>query len=158
MYYGNNGDFAMAYGDDSERIRERAWDRYIEPQIQRGARQIAVAIKPLMKEMESEGFKTNRPRQFCTALQKREFLREKNLELERVDGPPSGTSTTVVLHFKYGGGGGGIASELPEGTSAARAQRAMDKLYGSMKDEIAAHGGAEAFIRWVRSDEEEDGA
>ena len=146
----------MAYGDDSERIRERAWNRYIEPQIQRGARQIAVAIKPLMKEMESEGFKTNRPRQFCTALQKREFLREKNLVLDRVDGPPSGTSTTVVLHFNYGGDHGSGSSEMPG--DAERAQRAMDKLYGSMKDEIAAHGGAEAFIRWVRSEEDEDAA
>jgi hypothetical protein len=149
---------SMAYGDDSERIRERAWDRYIEPQIKRGARQITVAIKPLMKEMESEGFKTNRPRQFCTALQKREFLREKNLVLDQIDGPPSGTSTKVVLHFSYRGNRSGDPSAVPTDSPAERAHRAIDKLYGSMKDEIAAHGGAEAFIRWVRSDEDEGAA
>ena len=148
----------MAYGDGNEQIRKRAWERYIEPQIQRGARRIELPIKPLMKEMEAEGFKTNRPRQFCTALQKKDFLREKNLVLDRVDGPPSGTSTTVVLHFSYGGDGGGSASALPGESAAERAQHAMDKLYGLMKDEIAAHGGAEAFIRWVRSDEDEDAA
>ena len=49
-----------------------------------------MAIKPLMKEMEAEGFAPNRPRQFCTALQKKDFLREKNLVLDRVEGPPSG--------------------------------------------------------------------
>jgi hypothetical protein len=146
----------MAYGDESERIRTRAWERYIEPQIQGGRTSIKLAIKPLMKEMEAEGFKTNRPRQFCTALQKRTFLEEKNLVLDRVDGPPSGTSTTVVLHFTYSGDRG--ASALLDESPAERVQRAMDKLYGLMKDEIAAHGGAEAFIRWVRSEEDEDAA
>ena len=47
----------MAYGDGSELIRQRAWERYIEPQIQRGATSIELPIKPLMKEMESEGFR-----------------------------------------------------------------------------------------------------
>lgn len=148
----------MAYGDGNAQIRKRAWEKYIAPQIERGVLAIELPIKPLMREMEAEGFSTNRPRQFCTALQKKEFLREKNLVLERVDGPPSGTSATVVLHFRYGGDGGGGASELPGESAAERAQQAMDKLYGLMKDEIAAHGGAEAFIRWVRSDEDEDAA
>ncbi|MGA1981234.1 MAG: hypothetical protein ABSG84_02090 [Acidobacteriaceae bacterium] len=144
----------MAYGDGNEQIRKRAWEKYIAPQIQKGASAIVLPIRPLMKEMEAEGFKTNRPRQFCTALQKREFLREKNLVLDRVDGPPSGTSTTVVLHFRYAGGSAtsGVAGESP----AQRASRLTEKLRGLMKDEIAAHGGAEGFIRWVRSDEDED--
>jgi hypothetical protein len=148
----------MAYGDGNEQIRKRAWEKYIFPQIQKGALVIALPIKPLMKEMEAEGFKTNRPRQFCTALQKREFLREKNLLLDRVDGPPSGTSTTVVLHFKYYGDRGGTASAVPVESAAERKLLALDKLRGLMRDEIAAHGGAEGFIRWVRSDEDEDAA
>jgi hypothetical protein len=148
----------MAYGDGNELIRKRAWERYIAPQIQKGALVIVLPIKPLMKEMEAEGFKTNRPRQFCTALQKKEFLREKNLVLDRVDGPPSGTSTTVVLHFTYGGSGKRPMPGLPGESTKDRALRAMKQLYGSMKDEIGAHGGAEAFIRWVRSDEDEDAA
>jgi hypothetical protein len=148
----------MAYGDGNAQIRKRAWEKYIEPQIQRGARRIELPIKPLMKEMEAEGFSTNRPRQFCTALQKREFLREKNLVLERVDGPPSGTSTTVVLHFRYGGDGGGSVSELPGESATERALRLTEPLYGLMKNEIAARGGAEGFMRWVRSDEDEDEA
>jgi hypothetical protein len=147
----------MAYGDDSERIRRRAWERFIEPQILRGSKRIELPIKPLMKEMESEGFKTNRPRQFCTALQKKDFLREKNLVLDRVDGPPSGTSTTVVLHFSVAGEAGSSSTVRGE-TPAQRAFRLTEKLRGLMKDEIAAHGGAEGFIRWVRSDEDEDAA
>jgi hypothetical protein len=145
----------MAYGDGNEQIRKRAWERYIEPQIQRGVSAIELAIKPLMKEMEAEGFKANRPRQFCTALQKREFLREKNLVLDRVDGPPSGTSTTVVLHFRHLGTGGGVEPVVTE-SSAERALRLTERLHGLMKDEIAEHGGAEGFVRWVRSDSDAD--
>lgn len=145
----------MPYGDASEQIRERAWKRYIEPQIRRGQRSIRMPIKPLMKEMESDGFQTNRPRQFCTALQKREFLRDKKLVLNRVEGPPSGTSTTVVLHFHYGGDLGKPLAPNGE-TPAQRAYRLTEKLRGRFKDEIAAHGGTEGFIRWIRSDEDED--
>jgi bisphosphoglycerate-dependent phosphoglycerate mutase len=39
--------------------------------------------------------------------------------------------------------------ESPE----AWAHRATGKLFGLLKDEIAAAGGAEAFLRWVRSDD-----
>jgi hypothetical protein len=35
--------------------------------------------------------------------------------------------------------------------------RVANKLHGLMKEEIAAHGGAEGFIRWVRSDEGDAG-
>jgi hypothetical protein len=146
----------MAYGDGSDLIRKRAWDKYIQPQIQSGKKRIELAIKPLMKDLEAEGFKTNRPRQFCTALQKRKFLQEKELVLDRVDGPPSGWSTTVVLHFTYAGCGG--APGPAGGATSERAQRAIDRLYGSMKDEIGAHGGAERFLRWVRSEEDGEDA
>jgi hypothetical protein len=48
--------------------------------------------------------------------------------------------------------------ELPkEETSAERAQRLTDKLSELLKEEIAAFGAGDAFIRWVRGhDEEED--
>jgi hypothetical protein len=148
----------MAYGDDSEEIRTRAWERYIEPQIRRGQNEIELAIKPLMKEMESEGFPPNHPRQFCKALQKKTFLNEKKLILSRVDGPPSGTSTTVVLHYRYGGSLSDAASATKGETSAEKALRLTEPLRGLLKDEIAEFGGAEAFLRWVRSDEDEDAA
>ncbi len=43
-----------------------------------------------------------------------------------------------------------LIMEEPE----VRAKRLCDKLCGLMKDEIAAYGGAEGFMRWVRYDEE----
>ena len=37
-------------------------------------------------------------------------------------------------------------------TPEERACRLTEKIRGILKDEIAEFGGAEAFIRWVRSD------
>jgi hypothetical protein len=151
----------MAYGDDSELIRIRAWERYIKPQIQNGLRDIQVQVKPLMKELESEGFPANHPRQFCKALQKKAFLKEKGLALQQIQGPPSGTSTTVVLHYKVIGAeaGGVLAPFSNHGeTPQQRAFRLTEKLRGLMKNEIAAHGGTEGFMRWVRSDDDETAA
>jgi hypothetical protein len=149
----------MAFGDASEQIRTRAWERYIEPLVREGKVEIAVPIKRLMKEMEAEDFPPNHPRQFCKALQKRTFLREKGLVLEYVEGPPSGTSTTVVLHFRTLPRDPAGSSSPPDPKSpeapAERAFRLTEKLRGLMKDQIAAHGGTEGFMRWVRSDEDE---
>jgi hypothetical protein len=146
----------MAHGEDSERIRERAWSKYIDPQIKKGHTKIDIAIRPLMKELEAEGFPKNHPRQFCMALQKKSFLQEKGLVLERIEGPPSGTSTTVVLHYsviqtqKAGGKRPG-----PTETPGERANRLTQKLQGLLKNELAEYGGAEGFIRWIRAEDED---
>jgi hypothetical protein len=145
----------MAYGDDSERIRKRAWVSYIEPQIKKGHKRIAVPIKPLMKDLEAEGFPTNHPRQFCKALQKKTFLQEKGLVVEYVEGPPSGTSTTVVIHYQLNHAAPHAGECHVLETPEARAKRVVDGLRGLLKDEIASYGGTEAFVRWVRSEEDD---
>lgn len=44
----------------------------------------------------------------------------------------------------------------PSGESPAdRAFRLTEKLRGIMKDELASYGGGEAFLRWVRSEDED---
>ena len=148
----------MAHGDGSERIRQVAWTRVIEPQIKRGERKIDVPIKPLMKQLESEGFLKNRPRQFCTALRKEAFLAEKGLVLDRVEGPPSGTSTTVVLHFRLATDSKARTSAEPEETAEEWAKRVTEPILGLMKEEIAAHGGGVNYLRWVRGEDEGEGA
>ena len=40
--------------------------------------------------------------------------------------------------------------------SAAWAKRVTGKLAGLLKDEMAAYGGGDAFMKWVRSDGEDD--
>jgi hypothetical protein len=42
-----------------------------------------------------------------------------------------------------------------EETPEAWAHRLTGKLYGLLKEEMAACGGGEAFLRWVRSEDED---
>jgi len=51
------------------------------------------------------------------------------------------------------------SSTPSEETPSARAFRLTERLRGLLKEEIAAYGGTEAFIRWVRGySEDEDAA
>jgi len=106
-----------------------------------------------MKRLEAEGFPKNRPRQFCTAPQEGAFLEEKNLVLDYVEGPPSGNSTTVVLHFKVGG------ASAPSSSTGRRVIPPITKmepdplleLQGILQGAISE--GANAFLRELRRDE-----
>lgn len=40
-------------------------------------------------------------------------------------------------------------------SSKDRACRLTESLRGLLREEIAEHGGAEAFVRWVRSEDED---
>jgi hypothetical protein len=143
----------------SKRIREVAQRKYVEPAMQTGKVDFSIRVRDLMDDLRSEGTPVgqNTP-QFCTSIQKSSFLEANQLEITGVDGPPSKLSTTVVVHYRFAGeardktSNGSIAN-VPE-TPAERAFRLTEKLRGLMKDEIAAHGGTEGFIRWVRSDED----
>jgi|GEM_PF-841263 len=159
----------MKHGELSEWIRKTAAERYVQPAISSGKRKFSIEVKALMGELEPKGFPPNHPAQFCTAVQTRSFLIQHGLEIERVDGPPSKKSTTVVVHYRIvdnnrtvpsGGASPGLPSEdeqppLKE-DSAAWAKRVTSKMAGLLKDEIAAYGGGDAFMKWIRSDGEED--
>ena len=38
----------------------------------------------------------------------------------------------------------------------AKAERLTERLRGLLKEELAEYGGGDAFLRWVRSEDEED--
>jgi len=147
----------------SQRIREIAKQKYIFPAIKAGKTTISLRVRDLIEDLRQEGISPDQKTpQFCTAIQKPGFLRENGLEIVDVDGPPSKLSTTVVVHYRllpdekrnaYVGVPQGIAE-----TPAEKAFRLTEKLRGLLKDEIAAYGGAEGFMRWVRSDEDEGAA
>jgi len=158
----------MRHGDLSEKIRSRAVRNYVEPALKNGLSHFSIKVKDLMKELEAEGFPPNHPAQFCSAVRTRTFLLENGLEIERIDGPASKTSTTVVVHYRVKGRNGAVeasgtshtcassSSEQPVEDSAARAKRLTGKLFGLLKDEMAAYGGGEAFLKWVRSEDDEE--
>lgn len=46
-------------------------------------------------------------------------------------------------------------AELGEETPEEWAHRLTGKLFGLLKEELAEYGGGEAFLRWVRSEDED---
>lgn len=143
-----------------EHIRQIALDRHIRPAVEGNQSEFSIAIRDLMKEAAAEGISTHqRAPAFCRSIQTKRFLDKNGLQITRVDGPKSGLSTRVVVHYRVAADGEQSHAGLREGTAEERKQRAMtafDSMRGMLKDEIARFGGAEAFIRWVRSDEDED--
>lgn len=142
----------------SDRIRSFTRRRYVEPELQAGRTRFAVKVKDVEKDLKIEGFPSQHANQICVALTGPKFLGENNLEIERVDGPPSKRSPTVVVHYRVADSTqvpAPLETDLPREDPSARATRLTEKLRGILKDEIAGMGGAEAFIRWVRSEDDE---
>ncbi len=157
----------MNYGL-SDQVRELAAIIHVRPAIAAGKRQFSISVKELLHDLQSRGFPTNHARQVCAALSSGKFLRENNIEVETIDGPPSKTSTTVVVHYRLAPAEAKIASaaepriEEPlipsEETPEEWAHRVTRKISGLLSVELAGIGGGEAFIRWVRGYDEEDAA
>jgi hypothetical protein len=151
----------------SDQVRAVALKKYILPAIRVGKTRISVSARDLMDDLRQRGFPDKNWHQICSAIQAEKFLRANGLEIEGVDGPPSKTSSTVVVHFRVAGAGtSGIeilhnehvvvvpADETPE----EWAHRLTGKLNGLLKEELKEVGGGEAFIRWVRGYDEDHAA
>lgn len=140
----------------SDRVRELARRDYVEPA--RGSSTVVrIPFGEFKAKLVRTGFPSNNANQVATPLEsERLFLVPLGLELLSPKGQPRTVDSTLEFRF--------IASPAidrgPEMQTerTRRALEAADKLRGLLKDEIAAFGGAEAFIRWVRSDEDEDAA
>jgi hypothetical protein len=152
----------------SDQVRAIAKEKYVRPALDSGKTRFAVAVKDIWEDLVAQGFPPANVPQVCTALRKKEFLRENGLEIESIDGPPSKQSTTVVVRYRVSGIDSHAQSmerapdnnpTVTDGETAEEwALRVTDKIRGLLKNEIAEMGGAEAFIRWVRSDDEDEAA
>jgi hypothetical protein len=132
-------------------------EKYIRPHLRAGRRKFSVRVRDVLGDLAREDFPSGRTPLVCAVLQGKKFTREAGLEVESVDGPPSKQSPTVVVHYRVIDRDQSMGSKksLKRETPAERAFRLTEKLRGLMKDEIAAHGGTEGYMRWVRSDDEE---
>lgn len=149
----------------SDQVRAMAQAKYVHPAIIAGKRQFSIPVKALLEDLQTDGFPARNTPQVCTALQTSKFLRENGLEIEGVDGPPSKMSTTVVVRYRIANRGvdsdakntplEGGRMEPHEEDPTARAFRLTEKLRGLLKEELAEYGGGEAFLRWVRSEDED---
>jgi hypothetical protein len=140
----------------AEEIRRIAKTKHVSPALASGRREFSIAVRDLIEEAKAEGISTvQRTPPFCTSIQTRRFLDDNGIEIVRVDGPAKKRSTTVVVHYRAKGmrtsHKTGPVLETPE----ERAFRLTEKLRGLMKEEIAAYGGGEAYLRWVRGEDDE---
>lgn len=149
----------------SDAIRDYARANYVLPAINAGNVEFEILVKDVWSGMRAQGFDmSGRTPQICSALKTRKFLEENELAISEIVGPPSGQSPTVVFRYRVIGDKAGESrfdqlkdaqTNQAEETAEEWAHRMTGKLFGLMKDEIAAIGGTEAYIRWVRSEDDE---
>jgi len=128
----------------SDQIRKYAREKYVEPAIARGEREIRVRAGDVHKALTLK----NRVPAVCQALESKLFLKENNLILEAKEGPPSGLSTSVVFTYRIA-----KASlpqqEVPPPGSGSNLLKLLE-LKGIGKELFASLGGGENFIRSER--------
>jgi hypothetical protein len=152
----------------SDRVRELAAAKYVKPALSAGEEHFFIRVRDLLNELQAEGFPPRHTPQICSALVTSKFLRENGLAIEKVEGPPSLQSPTVVVHYRVeqfsqapdpppasAASVERSKSRTSEEDPSERAFRLTEKLRGILKEELAEYGGAEGFIRWIRSDDEE---
>lgn len=149
----------------SEMVRSVAIERYVAPARRAAKGRFSIPVRDLMRELKNAGFPDRNWPQVCTAIRSEKFLRAHGLVIEAIDGPKSKLSSTVVVHYRIAHREGESKSVTQDpGSQSTRASsaespeqwadRLTGKLFGLLKDEIAAFGGAEGYLRWVRSEDE----
>jgi bisphosphoglycerate-dependent phosphoglycerate mutase len=143
----------------SEKIRSLARSKYVAEAASTRKGTFEIRVRDVITELQKMGIPPTYTPQICSALQTRRFLTENGLVIESVDGPPKKVSPTVVIHYRFldpaAWHAASPAMAQPAESPEQRAQRLTGKLRGLLKDEIAAHGGSEAFLRWVRGYDED---
>jgi hypothetical protein len=149
----------------SDKIRSLAQAKYIAPALSAGVRSFSIKVRDVLNDLQSEGFPGGHTPQICTALRTAKFLRENGLEIESIEGPPSKMSPTVVFNYRVPDRSERTNAPSRMDTSkmkledgedpAARALRLSEGLRGILKEELHEYGGGEAFLRWIRSEDED---
>src|SRR5271165_3584755 len=116
--------------DSSDRVREYVRTRYIEPARRNGNLTVTVVAGEVQKGVGLQ----NRVPLVCQALKSKKFLAENDLALEKLEGPPSGMSTTVKVTYRLGNKQGKPVSPILR----------LLELRGLGKELFASLGGGEA--------------
>ena len=145
----------------SDQIRAFAKAKYVNPVVHQGQSIFSIRVRDVDNDLKATGFPPRHTPQICNALTGRKFLRENGIQIEKVEGPPSGQSPTVVVHYRVVGsaqlppiGPESKQEESQREDPSARALRLTERLRGLLKEELAEYGGGEAFLRWIRSEDE----
>lgn len=144
----------------ADTVRTTAIQKYVEPAKKAGVREFSIAVKDLLKDLRAVDFPLNYTPLVCNSIKTKGFQRENHLEITEIEGPKSQTGTRVVVHYRLMDDQSGTerrSSNQDRQTESAkdRAARLTEGLRGLLQEEIASFGGADAFVHWVRSDDEE---
>jgi hypothetical protein len=135
----------------SDRVREIAEREYVEPaRATRGI--IRIPFGDLKVKLVRLGFPSSHANQVATPLESEKFWGTNGLELLTPKGQPRTVGS--VLEFRFVDGEA-VGQSQPKETPAEKAHRLTEKLRGLLKDELAAYGGGEAFLKWMRSEGDE---
>ena len=136
----------------SAKVRDLAVQKYVAPNVRKHVREFSIPVRGLMLELRDSGFPVENTPQICTAIRSRKFLRENNLVIDHIDGPPSGQSTTVVVHYRFKE----LQTELPGQDGVQEwAKRIIRESEGLLQPAVTHFGSAEALLQWVRSEGEQ---
>jgi hypothetical protein len=136
----------------SARVRDLAKAEYIDPA--RGTQAVVtIPFGEFKAKLVRLGFPQGHANQVATPLETPKFWRPLGLELCSPKGQARTVDSKLVFRFT---GQGGVSETTAERTR--RGLEVFDRMRGLMKQEIDAFGGSEAFIRWVRSEEDEPSA
>jgi hypothetical protein len=139
----------------SERVREVADKEYVQP-ARSNRKRVRIQFGELRARMVKLGFPAGHFNQIATPLESAKFWEPRGLEMCTPKGQTRNDDTVFEFRFVDEQG---KAQDAPVETPKERAMRAADELRGLLKEEIASFGGTEAFMRWVRSsDDDEDAA
>jgi len=117
------------WGGLSDSVREYVREHYLEPALSRGQ----VTVRVVAGDVHRGLGLTGRVPSVCSALKKQSFLAANGLRLEKVEGPPSKQSTTVVYTYSFTSG-------------APKRTHPFWSLRGAAKDVFREIGGGEAFL------------
>jgi hypothetical protein len=149
----------------SEKTRQFADREYVIPARPTRA-PIRIRHGEIQKKLRRLGMPAQNANQVGTSLESDKFWKPRGLMLCS----PKGQSRSIesVYEFRFIDSDQVVDCEMPTDRAAsesasfvssedpeARAKRVVDGLCGLLKDEIAAYGGTEAFMRWVRSEEDD---
>jgi len=116
---------------NSNIIREHA-AQYVVRARQSGSTDVTIVAGEVVKALNL----SNRVPAVCSALASRKFQEQNGIVLTRIDGPPSGQSTTSKFSYKI--------SENSD--QSAHNLAAFQSLRGAGKQVYAALGGGESFL------------
>jgi hypothetical protein len=131
----------MAEYGATDRVRRQAAIQYVEPARRRGDRLVTIHSGILNKVLvENNVLPANRLPLVCNALSSRKFQRDNGLALEKVDGPPSGRSSTVVYTYRLEPLQAASVTAVAPASAFLAARGALKKTYKHL-------GGGEEFHR-----------